>query len=73
MRSWIDHGTRIVAEPSPLLVGQLLEAGQPLWLDIENPTDEIIDRLAARLGLHPLAVEDSKQYGQRGKLHIYGN
>jgi magnesium transporter len=73
MRSWIDHGPEVVEEPSPSLVGQLLEAGQPFWLDIENPTDEIIDRLAARLGLHPLAVEDSKQFGQRGKLQIYGD
>jgi Mg2+ and Co2+ transporter CorA len=47
--------------------------GQPFWLDIENPTDEVIDRLAARLGLHPLAVENSKQFGQQGKLQVYGN
>ena len=73
MRSWIDHDTQVVEEPSPLLVGQLVEAGEPFWLDIEDPTDQIIDRLAARLGLHPLAVEDSKQFGQRGKMQIYGN
>ena len=65
MRSWIDHGTEVVEEPSPSLVERLVEAGQPFWLDIENPTDQIIDRLATRLGLHPLAVEDSKQFGQR--------
>jgi len=69
----MDHGTGIVAEPSPSLIAQLIEAGQPFWLDIENPTDEVIDRLATRLGLHPLAVEDSKQFGQRGKLQVYGN
>jgi magnesium transporter len=73
VRSWIDHGTEVVEEPSPSLIEQFVEAGQPFWLDIENPADEIIDRLAARLGLHPLAVEDSKQFGQRGKLQIYGN
>ncbi|WP_373873430.1 hypothetical protein [Actinoplanes octamycinicus] len=28
--------------------------------------------MAVRLGLHPLAVEDSKQFGQRGKLQVYG-
>jgi len=72
VRSWIDHGTDVLEEPPPSLVGQLVEDGRPFWLDIENPTDEIIDRLAARLGLHPLAVEDSKQFGQRGKLQIYG-
>ena len=73
MRSWIDHDTQVVEEPSPSLVERLVEAGEPFWLDIENPTEEIIDRLATRLGLHPLAVEDSKQFGQRGKLQIYGN
>ena len=73
MRSWIDHSGEVVWEPSPSLIAQLIEAGQPFWLDIENPTDEIIDQLATRLGLHPLAVEDSKQFGQRAKLQVYGN
>jgi len=73
MRSWIDHDGDVTEEPSPSLIAELVQAGQPFWLDIENPTDEVIDRLAARLGLHPLAVEDSKQFGQQGKLQVYGN
>jgi len=73
MRSWIDHDGDVMEEPSPSLIAELVQAGQPFWLDIENPTDEVIDRLAARLGLHPLAVEDSKQFGQQGKLQVYGN
>ena len=73
MRSWIDYSGEVVWEPAPSLIEQLVEAGQPFWLDIENPTDEIIDQLATRLGLHPLAVEDSKQFGQRAKLQVYGN
>jgi magnesium transporter len=73
MRSWIDHSGEVVWEPSPSLIAQLVEVGQPFWLDIENPTDEIVDQLATLLGLHPLAVEDSKQFGQRAKLQVYGN
>jgi magnesium transporter len=73
VRSWIDHGGEVVWEPSPSLIAQLVEASQPFWLDIENPTGEVIDQLATRLGLHPLAVEDSKQFGQRAKLQVYGN
>ena len=73
MRSWIDHAGEVVWEPAPSLIAQLVEAGQPFWLDIENPTDELIDQLATRLGLHPLAVEDSKQFGQHAKLQVYGN
>jgi CorA-like Mg2+ transporter protein len=73
VRSWIDHVGEVVWEPAPSLIAQLVEAGQPFWLDIENPTDEVIDQLATRLGLHPLAVEDSKQFGQRVKLQVYGD
>ena len=73
MRSWIDHGGEVVRDPSPTLVAQLVDAGQPFWLDIENPTDEVIDRLASRLGLPALAAGNSKQFGQRAKLRVYGN
>jgi magnesium transporter len=73
VRSWIDHSGEVVWDPSLSLAAQLVEAGQPFWLDIENPTDEVIDQLATLLGLHPLAVEDSKQFGQRAKLQVYGN
>ena len=73
MRSWIDYSGVVVWEPVPSLIAQLIEEGQPFWLDIENPTDETIGQLATRLGLHPLAVEDSKQFGQRAKLQVYGN
>jgi magnesium transporter len=73
MRSWIDHAGEVIWEPAPSLIAQFIEAGQPFWLDIENPTDELINQLASRLGLHPLAVEDSKQFGQRAKLQVYGN
>jgi magnesium transporter len=73
MRSWIDYSGEVVWEPDPSLIAQLVEAGQPFWLDIENPTDELIDQLATHLGLHPLAVEDSKQFGRRAKLQVYPN
>jgi magnesium transporter len=73
MRSWLDHDGEVVREPSPSLVVQLVEAGQPFWLDIENPTGEILDQLASRLRLPAAAVEDSRQFGQRARLQVYGN
>jgi magnesium transporter len=73
VRSWIDSAGEVVWDPSASLIAELIEAGQPFWLDIENPTDEAIDELASRLRLHPLAVEDSKQFGQRAKLQVYEN
>jgi len=73
VRSWIDQAGEVVWDPSLSLVAQLVEAGQPFWLDIEDPADEVIDQLAALLGLPPLAVENSRQFGQRAKLQVYGN
>ena len=73
MRSWIDSAGEVVWEPSASLIAELIEAGQPFWLDIEDPTDEVIDELATRLELHPLVVEDSKEFGQRAKLQVYEN
>ena len=73
MRSWIDHAGEVVWEPAPSLIARLVEAGQPFWLDVENPADEFMDQLGSRLGLHPLAVQASKQFGQRAKLQVYGN
>jgi magnesium transporter len=73
MRSWIDHAGGVVRDPAPSLITQLVAAAQPFWLDIEDPTDEIIDQLATSLGLHPLAVENARQFGQRAKLQVYRN
>jgi hypothetical protein len=56
VRSWIDHGGEVVWDPSPSLVTQLVAAGQPFWLDIQDPTDEVVDQMAAALGLPPLAA-----------------
>jgi Mg2+ and Co2+ transporter CorA len=68
VRSWIDDSGEVVWDPSLSLLTQLVEAGQPFWLDIEDPTDEVTDQLAGLLGLHPLAAENSRQFGQRAKL-----
>lgn len=41
------------------------------WIDIRDPDDAAIDRLAVELGLHPLAVEDTKKFRQRPKIEAY--
>ena len=56
MRSWLCDGSETVDDPSPAVVAERVAAGTRFWLDIEDPTDEVIDRLADRLGLHPLAT-----------------
>jgi magnesium transporter len=71
MRSWIEHEGMTLTDPDPAMIREVVTAGRPFWLDIERPTDEVIDRLAAVLDLHDLAIEDSKQFDQRGKFVVY--
>jgi magnesium transporter len=48
-----------------------LQRNQFFWLDLTAPTDEDLARLRALFGFHPLALEDSKQFGQRPKLDSF--
>ena len=42
-----------------------------VWLGLYEPTEEELDRIAGRYGLHPLAVEDAVYAHQRPKLENY--
>jgi magnesium transporter len=42
------------------------------WLDLDAPGDADLDALGELLGIPDLAVEDSKEFGQRPKLDEYG-
>lgn len=42
-----------------------------LWIDIEDPTPEVLDALRAPFGLHPLAIEDCLTFDQRAKIEEY--
>lgn len=41
------------------------------WLDLAFPSYEDLGRLAGALGIHPLAIEDTREFGQRPKLDVY--
>jgi magnesium transporter len=47
------------------------DAGHQFWLDLVDPSDEDIERLGELLGLHPVAIEDSREFGQRPKVDVY--
>ena len=42
------------------------------WLDLDVPSDADLDALGDLVGIPDLAVEDSKEFGQRPKLDDYG-
>src|ERR671923_2033989 len=41
------------------------------WLDLIDPPDDEVDRLGELLGLHPVALEDTREFGQRPKVDVY--
>jgi magnesium transporter len=47
------------------------EAGHRFWLDLIDPPDEDVNRLGDLLGLHPVAIEDTREFGQRPKVDVY--
>ncbi len=48
-----------------------IEHDQFFWLDLDNPSAEDVRRLGDLLEFHPLAIEDTLQFGQRPKLDDY--
>ena len=50
----------------------LHEREEFFWLDLDSPSDGDLDALGKLLDLADLAVEDSKEFGQRPKLDDYG-
>lgn len=50
-----------------------LERNHFFWLDLTDPSREDLDRLSELFHFHPLALEDSEEFGQRPKLDNYGD
>jgi magnesium transporter len=48
-----------------------LSASHQFWLDLFDPSDEDVNRLGELLGLHPVAIEDTREFGQRPKVDVY--
>jgi magnesium transporter len=49
----------------------LHERGEFFWLDLHSPTDAELDELGTVLKIPDLAIEDTKEFGQRPKLDDY--
>jgi magnesium transporter len=41
------------------------------WLDLGEPSNAELDTLQSALGLHPMALEDTREFGQRPKADAY--
>jgi len=61
-----------LVDPEHEDVAEHLEKRRFFWLDLQGPTDEQLDRIASKFGLHPLTVEDARTFNQRPKIEEYG-
>jgi magnesium transporter len=50
----------------------LRERDEFFWLDLSDPSPEEITSIGEALSLHPVAIEDTVEFGQRPKLDSYG-
>jgi magnesium transporter len=49
----------------------ITESGARVWLDLEEPTYEELALIQDEFGLHPLAIEDTRNRNQRPKVDVY--
>ena len=47
------------------------ERGESFWLDLADPKSSDLDTLRQLVTIHPLAFEDTNEFGQRAKLDEY--
>jgi magnesium transporter len=52
-------------------IGALREKDEFFWVDLISPSEDDLERLGRLLGLHPVALEDTREFGQRPKLDVY--
>jgi magnesium transporter len=52
-------------------IAERRERDEFFWLDLESPSQEQLDTLQSALGLHPMALEDTREFGQRPKADTY--
>jgi magnesium transporter len=58
---------------SPADVKAALGDGTLLWLDIRETGDDGLAMLSEQFQIHPLAIEDVSEFGQRPKIEDFGN
>jgi magnesium transporter len=54
-------------------IEQSLKNDHFFWLDLTDPSPDEIHEAAEMMSLHPVAVEDTLEFGQRPKVDVYEN
>jgi magnesium transporter len=62
---------QILRSPDPSQVRDLIDRGEFFWLDLDAPTGQSLREIGEILRLHELALEDTREFGQRPKVDAY--
>jgi magnesium transporter len=63
----------VLTQVDPDRVRRLLEHDTFFWMDLVRPSEDDLESLAALVGLHPAAVEDTREFNQLPRLDDYGD
>ena len=69
----IERDGDAVEPPDRAAIEEHLSSGEFFWLDLQDPDDSDFEVLRDAFEFHPLAIEDSQDFGQRAKLETYGD
>jgi magnesium transporter len=58
-------------DPDRATIEDMLDSGKLFWLDMNGIDDDGLDMLGQAFGIHPLALEDVTEFGQRPKIEAY--
>ena len=71
IRSW--QGGQLAESGDVDELGRIIAAkGSRTWIDLTNPSAELVGAVARRLGLHPLIAEDISEKNERAKIEVVG-
>ena len=68
-----SEGRRIANVELDVVHEVLKETDQFVWIGLQEPTEEVLNRVQEEFGLHELAVEDARNAHQRPKVELYGD
>src|SRR3954471_7870219 len=66
-----SSAVHVLTEVDPELIARLRAEDHFFWIDLVAPSPEELRALGAALGLHPVALEDTLEMGQRPKIEPY--
>src|SRR3954452_748378 len=61
----------VLTEVDDSRIAALLEHDEFFWLDLDAPGEDALAEVGGMLGLHPMAMEDTREFGQRPKVDAY--